>query len=302
MKLKKALWYSLGAILSVFILDSVGILKCRYYLHGIRYGWGSQSVPYRERRLRSVDERGKPVPRAELRGYTKDVSLLKAEESASYFTEHADDNGEYVRYVHAGITFERISQIGYYPAEYVSWRAEEVPDAWQTVRLEREDPRVLLYENQVFRQWKDETKMAFGLRLVDAGNVAEAQKQRKSVTTDPRRADLWVELAPAGDDAAARPMGEPVAWQVKLTAGRGWEVAPGPPAGASADGRPAAMRVAPAAGYAPRWEGPAANCPYGYYLRWNGGRRYGKVFEFRVVNDSRWQGRDRCQGTVGVSL
>ncbi len=299
---KKALWYSLAAILAVFILDSAGILNCRYYMHGIRYGWGSQSVPYRELRLRIVDERGKPVPRAELRGYTKDVSLLKAEESTSYFTEHADDNGEYVRYVHAGITFERISQIGYYPAEYVSWRAEEVPDGWQTVRLEREDPRVLLHENQVFLQWKDKTKMSFGIRLVDAGNVAEAQKQRKSVTSEAQRADLWIELAPAEDGAASHPTGELVAWQVKLTAGRGWEVAPGPPAGASADGRPVTMRVAPAAGYAPRWEGPAARCPYGYYLRWNGGRRYGKVFEFRVVNDSRWQSRDRCQGTVGVSL
>ncbi len=244
--------------------------------------------------VRVVDEQGKPVPDVLIRWSEKRLTANQVEEDDQRESS-TDANGVCTLHFILAAYLSSVSREGYYPppaeTQHALFERGRHPAVF-TVRLLRADPPVAMAVTSVQKEWGPEGPSGFGLRMVDTGAVgAEPEddphsraKQRKCVTDKREKADLWVEVGWVGEPYQGR-YGVTRDWRITLTGQNGWELAPGPPRKTEDGGFSDPLWRVPEGGYAARASYNDKNCPAGLYLRWAGGRKYGKIENIQLWND-----------------
>ena len=232
-------------------------------------------------RVRVVDETGTPVPEVRITGNYPVSSGPWSEARYEPFKGQTDASGRFSVEVTDSATVHAYAP-GYYPKK-VEFSQDDFPEDEQVVVLEKELPRVLMYQSRLQTEWEtDQGKYEYGVRFVDTYEAG----RRISIAKDRGEADMWVVATKTGEPKSE---GIPARherlklFHVSLECRNGWELAP---AGREVPGK--TMREAPEEGYVGKFEGVAADIPTLFYLRKDGGVRYGKIYvEFRDFSGRR---------------
>ena len=224
-------------------------------------------------RLRVLDETGAPVVGVKVRGdYSVPGRGLWDEGHIEKFEGKTDASGRFSIQV-KGYTSIRLYAPGYYhQKESFSW--DDFPEGEQVVVLEKEPAGVPMYQSRLQKDWRtDQEEYGYGVRFVDTYRVGS----RVSIAKSRDEADMWVVATKIGEPKSEGIVTEDEwlrLFRLSIECRNGWELAV-----AHGESRKADIREAPAkADYVKRMEGVALGFPTLFYLRKDGGERYGKVY------------------------
>ena len=220
-------------------------------------------------RVRVLDETGAPMVGLEISG---DYYVSGGPWEDGHYEEFdgkTDASGRFSIRVNDS-TKIRVYAPGYYGRK-VKFSWEDFPEDEQVVVLEKELPRVPMYECRVQEEWRtDQKEYQGGVRFVDTQKVSAIAKSRD-------KADMWVVATKIGEPKSEGIVTEDEwlrLFRLSIECRNGWELAV-----AHGESRKADIREAPAkADYVKRMEGVALGFPTLFYLRKDGGERYGKVY------------------------
>lgn len=233
--------------------------------------------------IQLLDEAGKPIPNLRIYGEEYGVKSNWSEVTSPVMvTTDADGRASH------SVSMSRITldvQVPGYYKETVQFERAEVPENEVQVTLEREGVKVALRSaSQIPRKWQTDAEVyEIGLQFGESSNPfgqGEWVEQKEN-------ADIWfvakrtgeVELndLPKDDNSAA--------WTVTLEGTNGWDLLEGP----LTEDWQSDMREAPAEGYKKTvtFVGARDTKNINFYLRWNGGKRYGALTTLRFVDKSR---------------
>ena len=234
-------------------------------------------------RIQLLDNKGKPLADTLIEGEEHDIKPDWSEKfSPVRLTTDADGRVSY-SVLKEGIDLN-VAVSGFNKVR-LSFQRAEVPEDEVQLILQPEGVKVSLRSaSQKPRKWQtDSEAYEIGLQFGESSNPFGEGKwvdQKES-------ADIWfvarktgeIELSdlPKDDNSAA--------WTVTLEGTNGWELLEGP----LTDDWQSDMREAPAEGYkkTATFVGARDTKHINFYLRWNGGKRYGALTTLRFVDKSR---------------
>lgn len=224
--------------------------------------------------IRVVDQDGSPIPGATISGFTKKINPLNWSDKNKPFKASTDKRGEFEIASDDGVGLT-INATGYYPVEHF-WNPADIPAQPIVITLDKAHPPVQMIGcTRTRKVWEEEAPLSLGVRFIDG----EKGKWKDVPVNDPETADLWIEVLKSDDAKNWRE------WTVQLSGKKGWEMSPGAMQDDTSNGN--TMREAPIEGYKKQLEYRVGECPQGLYLRFQDGRRYGKVWGFRFEDRSR---------------
>ena len=248
-------------------------------------------------RIRVIDENGAPIGGLKISGRYHVPSGTWAEGHNEDVEGETDASGRYSTEV-KGYTTLRVRAQGYYTKK-VNFSWAKFPEDEQVVVLEKERPRVLMYESRLQERFTtDQQKYEYGVKFVDTYEAG----QQISIAKSRDEADMWFCAIKTGEppkDVKISQEERLGLFQVSIECRNGWELAP---AGKRTlekimhEGSDEAFEE----GYVGKLEGVAADVPTLFYLRKDGGKRYGKMYvEFHDFS-GRWNLMRRLNITYSV--
>ena len=243
-------------------------------------------------RVRVLDETGAPVAGVEVRGdYSVPGRGLWDEGHIEEFEGKTDASGRFSIQV-KGYTSIRLYAAGNY-SKQVDFSWEDFPEDEQVVVLEKELPRVPMYQSRLQERFTtDQDKYEYGVRFVDDYETTSMAKSRDE-------ADVWFCAVKTGElpkEVKGTEEERLKLFQLSIECRNGWELAVAP-----TKEEKAKLREAPEeAGYVDKLEGIGAGFPTRFYLRKDEGKRYGKMYlEFHDFS-GRWSLMRRLNITYSV--
>ena len=223
-------------------------------------------------RVRVLDETGAPMMGVRIKGDNYVASGSWSEGSFESFKGQTDVSGRFS--IEVTDTAEvKVSAPGYYSKKAV-FSLADFPEGEQVVVLEKELPRVLMYQSQLKTEWRtDQNRYEYGVRFVDTYEAG----QEISIAKSREEADVWFVAVKTGEpesEGFVKERERLKLFQLSIECRNGWELAV-----AKTEKQERVLREAPEeAGYVEKTEGVGADFPERFYLRKDGGERYGKLF------------------------
>jgi hypothetical protein len=229
-------------------------------------------------RGRLLDEKGEPLPGIEVQYASQRTGLLATFGLLDTGTVTTDGDGLFEAPTGNGLELG-IKAEGYYelrerfhPAKYNAMlkgmNSKQVTDAITDLVLERELAEVPVWDTlgNVRKEVPNPPeRVAVGLKFYPT-----RKENENGFLEDTILADIVFEARRLCDPSSPEAQADECEWEVVVRGQHGWELVPGE----SNSGR-AAIRKAVATGYKQRWVFTSTSLPYEFYLRKDGGERYG---------------------------
>ncbi len=242
------------------------------------------SLP-RTLQIRVVDTDGEPIAGALVTGEQTKTIKLGLETKRYKFRETTDAKGRFSKVVTKSDVSFGVSVPGYYGYRKTFERGD-IPRGELLVTMEREHEPVPVYSSRNLENnfaWREEADThEIGLQFTGGSTLTGATQW----TENRNEADFWLVAEKTGEillKEYAIPLND-AQWIVTLRGLRGWEIQRGPD-GSYGVGKE--MRAAPLDGYAEEvsFKG-SAKFENNFYVRLNGGERFGKLTEVGFEDNS----------------